>query len=571
MENSINNLINLNNSYKALLKELEAYSEVISVSEAIDLFVDSNILKLKITPYRFLKKILKSKFFELYEEYKCYIPVSVIRNYAEDKLYILFKDYLNLLKKDLEIIYNNENYYPAREIACKLLSLLGVRCSYDSSTKLLIDDLLCKGLSYIEEFILVFNEGYLDKVFDFLYFCRFLMVKVLEQQNIFKGSYPFRDPLFIPDIARKIKQIPDFQDKPMSRDKISNLIHFLGVQVYNIPRIDRNFNPDSNIDLLSWCQFAPCVKKEDFKKISNFLKTYSSEEIRKMILHKSIDEIASSKYNGDTASYYRDIATKTKNTVIQRYGGYDFIAEKARQSNMVKYGTDNINNLEWKKEKTKETVLKRYGVPHISQSSEFKKKVKNTYIQAQQEDILVLQESYKKTFYDFKSLARKFEYKNPSDVRTIARKIGITIYKTPHGSYLDEDGVKELESHLSSFMSSGEFFISKFLEENHIKYFYNKRFENCKDTHVLPFDFYLPDYNLCIEYQGKQHFEDIPFLSCKQTKLKPMKNPSSLEDRQRKDNIKRNFCRENNIKLIEPAYYHTHDEIKKMILEAIVL
>ena len=36
-----------------------------------------------------------------------------------------------------------------------------------------------------------------------------------------------------------------------------------------------------------------------------------------------------------------------------------------------------------------------------------------------------------------------------------------------------------------------------------------KRFKDCKDKRQLPFDFYLPSYNVCIEYQGEQHYRPI--------------------------------------------------------------
>ena len=47
--------------------------------------------------------------------------------------------------------------------------------------------------------------------------------------------------------------------------------------------------------------------------------------------------------------------------------------------------------------------------------------------------------------------------------------------------------------------SSGEQTIQTLLETYKIKYIFQKRFKNCRDIHTLPFDFYLPDYNLCIE------------------------------------------------------------------------
>jgi very-short-patch-repair endonuclease len=88
--------------------------------------------------------------------------------------------------------------------------------------------------------------------------------------------------------------------------------------------------------------------------------------------------------------------------------------------------------------------------------------------------------------------------------------------------------------------SKGERYITKYLNENNIKFISQKRFKECRDKKPLPFDFYLPDFNICIEYDGKQHFVEIGEWG----------GVEGLLDRQRKDNIKTEYCLNNNIKLI---------------------
>lgn len=56
-------------------------------------------------------------------------------------------------------------------------------------------------------------------------------------------------------------------------------------------------------------------------------------------------------------------------------------------------------------------------------------------------------------------------------------------------------------------------------------------------------DFYLPDYNIVIECQGKQHFEPVTFGSCKD-KDKMFKNIKLLDEN------KHELCKEHNINLI---------------------
>lgn len=54
--------------------------------------------------------------------------------------------------------------------------------------------------------------------------------------------------------------------------------------------------------------------------------------------------------------------------------------------------------------------------------------------------------------------------------------------------------------------SKGENEIEKILNELNISYEKQKRLDEIKKA---PFDFYLPDYNLLIEFQGRQHYEPV--------------------------------------------------------------
>lgn len=92
--------------------------------------------------------------------------------------------------------------------------------------------------------------------------------------------------------------------------------------------------------------------------------------------------------------------------------------------------------------------------------------------------------------------------------------------------------------------SHGERLVAKVLRALHIKYIAQKRFTDCRYKKPLPFDFYLPDYNLCIEYDGIQHFEPFKhFGGTKRLKLYKLR-----------DSIKDKYCKKNNIKLLRIKY-----------------
>ena len=93
--------------------------------------------------------------------------------------------------------------------------------------------------------------------------------------------------------------------------------------------------------------------------------------------------------------------------------------------------------------------------------------------------------------------------------------------------------------------SKGEDRIEEVLRCNNINYLIQYRFENCKLYKPLPFDFYLPQYDVCIEFDGRQHFEIIDYFN----------GLDGFIDRKIRDTIKNIYCQQNNIKLIRIPYW----------------
>ena len=106
-------------------------------------------------------------------------------------------------------------------------------------------------------------------------------------------------------------------------------------------------------------------------------------------------------------------------------------------------------------------------------------------------------------------------------------------------------------------MYKGEQMIFDILIENDIEFVQQKTYEKCKNIRKLSFDFYLPKYNTCIEYNGQQHYMPVDYFGGK----------VSLQHQQHNDNIKREFCKNNNINLIEiPFTYNTKEKIEEIIM-----
>ena len=92
--------------------------------------------------------------------------------------------------------------------------------------------------------------------------------------------------------------------------------------------------------------------------------------------------------------------------------------------------------------------------------------------------------------------------------------------------------------------SKGENEIEKFLIENNIEYETQKTFAGCKNKRMLPFDFYIPSKNLCIEYDGEFHFKPVEFFGGEESFKQTIKH----------DKIKDDFCIENGVNLIRISY-----------------
>lgn len=99
-------------------------------------------------------------------------------------------------------------------------------------------------------------------------------------------------------------------------------------------------------------------------------------------------------------------------------------------------------------------------------------------------------------------------------------------------------------------MSHGALKVSELLSNLGVKYETEYRFEDCKDIRTLPFDFYIESKNICIEYDGEQHFSPVRF-----GKNNSRGTPEErFELVKRRDKIKTDYCNSNGIKLIRIPY-----------------
>lgn len=81
-----------------------------------------------------------------------------------------------------------------------------------------------------------------------------------------------------------------------------------------------------------------------------------------------------------------------------------------------------------------------------------------------------------------------------------------------------------------------------------------KKYDNCRDQLPLPFDIYLPEYNILIEYDGEQHYRPVNFGG-----IGDEEAIENLKKTQYHDTIKNEYCRQNNIPLIRVPYWEKNN------------
>lgn len=102
----------------------------------------------------------------------------------------------------------------------------------------------------------------------------------------------------------------------------------------------------------------------------------------------------------------------------------------------------------------------------------------------------------------------------------------------------------------------GEMCAADLFNELGIRYQVQKKF----DDFDLRFDFYLPDYNIIIECDGAQHFRSLN--NEWHSKIK-------LQETRERDEHKQEYCKKNNIKLLQIPFWDHKKLTKEYLLEVI--
>ena len=278
--------------------------------------------------------------------------------------------------------------------------------------------------------------------------------------------------------------------------------------------------------------------------------------------------------------------------------------KKQEMTNMRKYGVKSTAQVKEVKEKQKRTCLERYGATIPAKSKIIAEKMSKSMLKKNIEERGTIEERCKLYHDDivvcsefkgekedilfycnncgrfYNRAARYIEKSCPfcatfnktdKELFFLKAKIihgdkydySLVDYKNNHTkvkifckeckTYFYQSPNDHLDGHGHCISSRQEENVAKFLRENNIDFIPQKEFNECRGKkRKLPFDFYLPDYDLLIEIQGEQHYKD---------------KWGRLIERQKLDKIKREYAQKSH-KFIEIKYNEDEIEVLKNIIRS---
>ena len=286
------------------------------------------------------------------------------------------------------------------------------------------------------------------------------------------------------------------------------------------------------------------------EKLHNAVKEkYSVDNVFQLdFVKEKINNTSLNKYGTKWPNQSNKVKNKIKETNKEKYGvNYGFqspiIKEKIKQTNLINYGVDNPVKSEIIKEKIKETNLVKYGNEHHIASNIVKEKIKETCLEKYGVDCILKSpeinkkikqinlKKYGKEYYmqtnKFKeNISKLLKEKYLVDYDEIINKrINTNLHKYNKEFHTQTD---EFKYNMSILMSStkmreriynthkknNSFKQSK--EEDKIYEIIVKKFPNTIRQYKsieYPFncDFYIPNLNLYIEYNGTWTHGNHPF------------------------------------------------------------
>jgi hypothetical protein len=129
---------------------------------------------------------------------------------------------------------------------------------------------------------------------------------------------------------------------------------------------------------------------------------------------------------------------------------------------------------------------------------------------------------------------------------------------TPANMLINKNGCPQCQPH------HNENKLGKILENWNLNYVKQFKFDGCKDKRKLPFDYYLTEFNILVEYDGEDHY-----LIINRNGRNAETSVNKLIYTQNHDQIKNKYCKNNNIPLIRIPYWE-RDNMEYFLFDQLI-
>lgn len=293
------------------------------------------------------------------------------------------------------------------------------------------------------------------------------------------------------------------------------------------------------------CFLEHGLTRKECAKVFNCTEEKIKITCKKFNIHKNAEQRNATrrrttleKYGVENVSQLKEIKEKKEQTCLEHFGVENpaqskEVYDKIRQTCLEVYGVESSNSTLEKKEKIKNTVLQRYGAENIMQNADIHAKQKETLIERygvdnpqKNADIKAKREQTNLKRYGKTTLYGSDYFKQKSK-KTCLEKYGVdNVMKTPEmqGRFINikEQIIEKIQEKMPETLTKAyntkkqhnSFHVSK--PELHIKALLEDRFEVFyqyrNERYPYTCDFYLPDLDLYIEFQGSWTHGNYPYV-----------------------------------------------------------
>ena len=359
--------------------------------------------------------------------------------------------------------------------------------------------------------------------------------------------------------------------------KISEVKHIL--KEYNLTMIDEKEykNSKSKINVIDDYGYKYLISFSNFigsnKKIERFAKynPYSIDNINNYIkINKLNNKILSNNYTGNQSKYiftcnkcggiyettWNDFLSHNRILCKKCSGGYKRSKKSLEEitSTLKEFGYEILYPNEYINSKSKITLCDKYNYKYYISFSDMvlynkennkpdKFSKYNKYTIDNIKNYLTINN------YNNKLISNKYINCDEPLIFTCescGKEYSVTLKHLIHSK---QTRCKEC----TKCKSINELLTEKYLNDKRIKFIEQYKFDDCKDKIPLPFDFAIFDeYNnikLLIECDGEQHYKPVNFFGKNYKSSK-----ECFEITKKHDNIKDNYCKSKDIKLLRICY-----------------